>query len=72
MTSKPETVLLQIKELENQSHTKSFLEFYSWLTDDEDSSIRNATNYLLSIIDQHKSYDKWDEQIIRFVFIQIL
>ena len=30
MTSKPETVLQQIKKLENQNHRKSFLEFYAW------------------------------------------
>ena len=47
MTSKPETVLLQIEQLENQDHSKLFLQFYHWLTDDEDSSVRNATNYMM-------------------------
>ena len=47
MTSKPQTILKQIKELENQSHSRSFLEFYEWLIDEEDSSIRNAINYLM-------------------------
>jgi len=46
MTSKPQTILKQIQELENPSHSKSFLDFYEWLIDEEDSSIRNATNYL--------------------------
>jgi len=47
LTSKPETILLQIKELDNQNHSESFLKFYNWLIDDEDSSVRNATNYLM-------------------------
>lgn len=47
MTSKPETILKQIEELSNSNHSKSFLEFYNWLIDDEDSSVRNAINYLM-------------------------
>ena len=47
MTSKPETVLKQVNELDNENHRKSFLQFYNWLIDDEDRSIRNATNYLM-------------------------
>ena len=46
MTSKPETVLKQIENLENKEHSKTFLEFYNWLTDDQDSSARNASSYL--------------------------
>ena len=47
MTSKSETVLRQIHELDNKSHSESFQQFYAWLTEDEDSSIRNATNNLM-------------------------
>ena len=47
MTSKPETIILQIKELQNQNHSCSFLQFNDWLLDDEDSSVRNASNYLM-------------------------
>ena len=46
MTSKPETVIKQIENLENKVHSKTFLDFYNWLTDDQDSSPRNATTYL--------------------------
>ena len=46
MTSKPETVIAQIKELDNKQHSKLFLEFYDWLTDDHDSIPRNASTYL--------------------------
>ena len=46
MTSKPETVLKKIKELENQVHAETFLEFYDWLTEDQDSSTGNASTYL--------------------------
>ena len=35
MTSKLETILKQIKELSNSNHSKSFLEFYGWLIEDE-------------------------------------
>jgi len=42
LTSKPETIILQIKELKNKHHSDSFLEFNDWLLDDEDSSVRNA------------------------------
>ena len=46
LTSKPETVLKQIEQLENKEHSKTFLEFYNWLVDDQDSSERNASAYL--------------------------
>ena len=47
LTTKPETIILNIKELTNQNHSNSFLEFNDWLLDDEDSSVRNASNYLM-------------------------
>jgi len=47
LTSKPETIILQIKELKNKNHGDSFLEFNDWLLNDEDSSVRNASNYLM-------------------------
>jgi len=46
MTSKPETVLKQIERLENQEHSEIFLEFYDCLTEDQDSTPRNASTYL--------------------------
>ncbi len=46
MTSKPQSVLRQIRNLENKQHSKTFLEFYDWLTEDQDSSPRNAIAYL--------------------------
>ena len=46
MTSKPETVLKHIRNLENQEHSSIFLEFHKWLTEEEDSSERNASTYL--------------------------
>ena len=46
MTSKPETVLKQIEQLDCKDHSKIFLEFYDWLTEDQDNSARNASTYL--------------------------
>lgn len=46
MTSKPETVIKQIENLENKTHSETFLKFYRWLTEEQDSSSRNATTYL--------------------------
>ena len=46
MTSKPETVIKQIQNLENKTHSEIFLEFYRWLTEEQESSERNATTYL--------------------------
>lgn len=46
MTPKPETVIKQIQNLENKTHSEIFLEFYRWLTEEQNSSARNATTYL--------------------------
>ena len=32
--------------LENKEHSETFLKFYNWLTDDQDSSAQNASTYL--------------------------
>ena len=46
MTSKPETVIKQIEVLENKTHSEIFMDFYIWLTEEQDSSTRNASTYL--------------------------
>ena len=32
--------------LENKEHSETFLKFYNWLTEDQDSSAQNASTYL--------------------------
>ena len=46
MTSKTQTVIRQIQTLENKNHKETFLEFYRWLTQEQNSSERNAITYL--------------------------
>ena len=46
MTGKSETVLRQVHELDNKNPSKTFLEFYDWLTEDQDSSKRNTSTCL--------------------------
>ena len=54
MTSKPETIIQQIKEL-SKDHSELLIEFKDWLTDEENSSLCNATNYLrvLKLFSEH-------------------
>ncbi len=73
MTSKPETIILQIRELENQNHSNSFLEFNDWLLDDEDSSVRNASNYLMILrLFSVEVFEKELSEITRDDVIQFL
>ena len=65
MASKPETVLKQIKELSNSNHSKSFLDFYNWLIEDEDSNVRNAINYIICSAGINPSYSSFCFKILK-------
>ncbi|MDH3192495.1 MAG: hypothetical protein OEM18_07405 [Nitrosopumilus sp.] len=73
MTSKPETVLKQIRTLENKEHCNTFLEFYTWLTEDKDSTATNACTYLKILhmfsidLDKKKLEEITQEDVVGFL-----
>lgn len=73
MTSKPETVIKQIQTLENKIHSEVFLEFFRWLTEEQNSGTRNAITYLkiLKMFSNHIGKQNLDsiskEDVISFL-----